>query len=506
MNTNSSKLPTRPYFLERLHSLEDYIDDYDKPSREALDDAEALTEEMLVAAHQSIDFKDLERRIQARRKVDFDSLARIPIILSELKLPENVVNSPILTIRPIEQIDQMRGFIEALKTNFDRMGNLEIATAIDVSIAGRLGRVLVAASKLNLKVPALVTLVESKLELLDESQLAILWAAVQREFESEHLAPALEPSGSVPRDWLKYDSRESIVEKLAHYIVEMKYKIMHEMADRGLDGFPVNLPAAARIISWQSATASERLNEQELALQVGVARITEIINKLFGRTKDDVALALGIDSNSALLRKDRTLFESSKPKAPALKSLCYELRKLSRITEFLASKSGPVERVLRQYKLGIEIVAPDIIDKLSEKNEIRLQRELAKFLIERDIYAVGTKFGRSETDLVSTKSGNSYILEVKKYSADERLSERRLKAGLVQLQSYMDQHPSSPFGILVVYNFTDSILLAPETWIRGRFRVLAINLQRAPPSGRTRSLTVESGDGSETVSVHLVDT
>jgi hypothetical protein len=217
-------------------------------------------------------------------------------------------------------------------------------------------------------------------------------------------------------------------------------------------------------------------------------------------------LALGLDSHSALLRKDRTLFESSKPKTPPLESLCYEIRKLSQIVDLLAARVGPVEKTLRQYKLGIEILAPEIIDELQDKNEIRLQKDLAKFLIERGIHANGTHFGRSETDLVSTDSGNQYILEVKKLLGKGSLTTARIKAALVQLQSYMDQHPSSPFGILVIYNFTDTVLLAPQSWIRGRFWVLAINLQRKAPSGRARSLTVEAGDSSETISVHLVET
>jgi hypothetical protein len=65
--------------------------------------------------------------------------------------------------------------------------------------------------------------------------------------------------------------------------------------------------------------------------------------------------------------------------------------------------------------------------------------------------------------------------------------------------------PTHPLGILVVVNFTDSLLIAPPTWIRGRYKILVINLQQEPPSGRRKSLSVEEGSGAQTIDVHVID-
>jgi hypothetical protein len=43
------------------------------------------------------------------------------------------------------------------------------------------------------------------------------------------------------------------------------------------------------------------------------------------------------------------------------------------------------------------------------------------------------------------------------------------------------------------------------TWIRGRYKILVINLQQEPPSGRRKSLSVEEGSGAQTIDAHVID-
>jgi len=190
---------------------------------------------------------------------------------------------------------------------------------------------------------------------------------------------------------------------------------------------------------------------------------------------------------------------------PPFAAMCYELRKFIQVAEFMISKEVPLEAVLRQLKLGQEVVAQDISREYAKRPELRLQRDIARFLIERGIYAVGTKFGRSETDFVIGEHADHYVIEVKKYARGAAVTDRTVKSALVQLQSYMDQPPTHPLGILLVVNFTDSLLIAPPTWIRGRYKILVINLQPEPPSGRRKSLSVEEGSGAQTIDVHVID-
>ncbi|MCC7171243.1 MAG: hypothetical protein IT459_12395 [Planctomycetes bacterium] len=73
----------------------------------------------------------------------------------------------------------------------------------------------------------------------------------------------------------------------------------------------------------------------------------------------------------------------------------------------------PVEKALRAYKLGLEAMDQHLRAEYVVKRELRLQRELCRFLVEREIPAYGTKFGRSEVDLRAEQPRRSVVIEVK---------------------------------------------------------------------------------------------
>jgi hypothetical protein len=50
-------------------------------------------------------------------------------------------------------------------------------------------------------------------------------------------------------------------------------------------------------------------------------------------------------------------------------------------------------------------------ETVGSRGEIDLQKELCKFLIERDIRAFGKLFGRSEVDLVAEMVGERILIE-----------------------------------------------------------------------------------------------
>jgi hypothetical protein len=146
-------------------------------------------------------------------------------------------------------------------------------------------------------------------------------------------------------------------------------------------------------------------------------------------------------------------------------------------------------------------MTPEIHVEMTKKGELLLQKELCKFLVERNIFAVGTKFGRNETDLFAEHGGEEYTIEAKVFPVKRSLSQSALKRAVVQLQNYLDQRPSTPRGILVIYNLTDALLTASRTWIQGRYWILPINLQALPPSRRKRSFVIEPGRGDNLIDV-----
>jgi hypothetical protein len=131
-------------------------------------------------------------------------------------------------------------------------------------------------------------------------------------------------------------------------------------------------------------------------------------------------------------------------------------------------------------------------------DELTIQKNLCRFLLERGIYSEGTKFGPFETDLLATVRAQAYVLEVKLFPVGKGPTASTIKAGLAQLQDYMDRRVARPRGVLVVYNFSNTLVV-------GRYWITAINLGGATGSRRRRSLVIEEGKGTELVGVHVIE-
>lgn len=117
-----------------------------------------------------------------------------------------------------------------------------------------------------------------------------------------------------------------------------------------------------------------------------------------------------------------------------------------------------------------------------------MQKKLCRFLVEQGVYAEGTKFGPFETDLLASVRAMATVIEVKRYRATTRPTVKTLRANLAQLQDYMDKRTARPTGALVVYNFTPTLVVAPNRWIRGRYWICIVNLGKATGSARRSTL------------------
>ncbi|MBN4054563.1 hypothetical protein JYT87_02520, partial [Nitrospira defluvii] len=236
----------------------------------------------------------------------------------------------------------------------------------------------------------------------------------------------------------------------------------------------------------------------------GLTRLLLYWKLVLCKPKADFLHSLGLTDGESFLdinsMQDINSIETSTVEASKFLIL-FELKKLVRSSRSFSTFETFVEKALMQYKLGIEVMTPEIIDSLKNKKELLLQKELCRFLLERNIFTVGTKFGRSETDLLAELPTEGYIIETKIYKEGRRVNERIIKSNLVQLQSYMDQSPIHRKGILVIYNFSSILITAPRYWLRGRFLLLPINLQTKPPSSRQRSLIIEPGEGEDLIRV-----
>jgi hypothetical protein len=492
------------YSLSRLAVIEAHRKEGGEEWPAAKDDLDGLIEEVFVWARTKVNFGIISDKLAARRALDFESLDAMRSILVEIDFPVHVTLGQNV-ISPSEVAAELTLHLHEVKSQFANLSEIEVDTKVSFLVGGNARQLVFAAAVSGKKIPALVQLVRNKIALLAPIQVRVIWSWVQEELDPASLTPISDQSALLPPGWAQFTDVDAVRDKLARYVVELKPALLAEMARRGQTSFPMKVPDTSQILSWKEATAVERMSEQEGILVTTIGRIGPLLKALFARDESDVAMGLGLDPQSRIFKKERSIFESNRKQPPPFAAMCYELRKFIQVAEFMISKEVPLEAVLRQLKLGLEVVAQDISREYAKRPELRLQRDIARFLIERGIYAVGTKFGRSETDFVIGEHSDHYVIEVKKYARGAAITDRTVKSALVQLQSYMDQPPTHPLGILVVVNFTDSLLIAPPTWIRGRYKILVINLQQEPPSGRRKSLSVEEGSGAQTIDVHVID-
>jgi len=163
---------------------------------------------------------------------------------------------------------------------------------------------------------------------------------------------------------------------------------------------------------------------------------------------------------------------------------------------------GEVERALRAYKLGLEVVGDSVRADMGTKGELELQRDLCRFLVERNIAAFGTTFGSSEVDLLVEDDLGPLVVEVKKLR--KLPTERSLGDWLTQLGSYMDQHHNAVRGALVLFNFADGPVLAPVVPVVFRYLIVSINLCGVTPSRRRSHVEIRpsaSSPGFELISI-----
>jgi len=309
----------------------------------------------------------------------------------------------------------------------------------------------------------------------------------------------------LPRDFFQYGTPELARNNIAPYVAKLRPEITDDEWKRGQDRFPTELFGLGRILAW-SDQDPDVLTPDEEALARTLSRIAAYYRVVVSQNADQLAKVAGADLKGRLFGGpdyNTAKGEAEKAGANARSLLFYELGNLVISLRSLASEAEPVVRVLKRHKLGLEFTAPDCRKQLRAQNEKALQRCLRKYLVDHGIYSFGTDFGKGQADAFIESHPDSYVVEVKMF--DKRPpSERSVRKALVQLQTYMDMVPGPRKGILVLYCFQEPLVTEPTAWLHGRYWILPVNLQSAPPSGQEHSLSVtESDDPRELIKVRL---
>jgi len=493
------------YLINRIEDIEAVVAQI--PMDLLQEDLAGLVVEVLVYVRKAIDLEELNRTLLAREHIDIETHRRVVDIIEALDLdgPHKLFPSRD-ALNPLSLLQDYRSFLDELAKEATARDSMNLALRLEFG-SHSLIDLLLCAAIVRADLSEIVRIVREKLELLDDDQVISFWSLIQSEFNQDRSYTMEVDPDILPPDWLKTGSLADTKQKIADYVVVLKSRLMLSMFRAGKYTIPSEAASLSQILALSATAAATPVSQVELELARGLARLYSYWSRILNKPSNDFARFLGLFDNASFL-DSRNQQEDASSKTlrdeDSARLILFELKKVVRAAYAFASYETPVEKALTQYKLGIEVMTPEIIKVLQKKKELTLQKELCKFLLERNVFAVGTKFGRSEVDLLAELPTEGYVIETKIYREGRNVGEGTIKNNLVQLQSYMDQSPVHRRGILVIYNFSSKLITAPKRWIGGRFWFLPINLQRNPPSGRHQSIMIDQGEGEDLVRIHNV--
>jgi len=401
--------------------------------------------------------------------------------------------------------------IQELVAGLDNAHGLEeIEVGLRLAFVGDAAftRLLMALSPEHELRTRLAAKLEEKLALLKDDQAMALWAAFRREVDPSTEGHIDTDPSIVANDFFDLGGIDTARPKLARYLATVRPLLVRRMFEKNAS-VPGGNVGIASILSWTAHPSTRTWSPTDRVMIRALCRVALCWDQLGGRDrKGELAEALGVPVGGYFVggrgeQEAKRSFDVRGSKTPAPVRILTELSKLLSIADQRSvTQEGSVERILRAYKLGLEVMAQDIREEFVEKGELRLQREMCRFLVERSIRAYGTKFGWSEVDLRADDVLGAVVIETKVLRSTAP-SERDINRWLTQLGSYLDQEHLALRGVLVLYNFSPTAILCPTTTIRFRYLILSINLCPDSPSKREASIEIApTTDGSEVIRVH----
>jgi hypothetical protein len=381
-------MPNIVYIRQRVEDISEVLREIPEGLKRS--DLASLAREVLEAVSEIIDFLQLERQVSSIHFIDFDALNRAATILDTAELGEPFIVSENRTIYPRVLIDELKGRIGQLQMEASTLDAETILSAIDFPINRRLEEILICAARSPQRIESLLDLVKSKTQLLSDRQVAAIWSQVQREFSEERVSGRLiRDQEIVPENFLDYDNANAAKEKLAQFVVEIKPKLLVRMFSRRIFTSPIESPSVARILSWMREENTTALKEIDLVRVKSIARIAYLWGEYLHLNMDALSEITGILEGSRIFSGSeyREASEELRPADNRDRILLHELSTLLRTVEFVPAIKSEVENALLQFKISTEIRAPENIQTMKDRNEIRLQRDVCAFFAERGIFS-----------------------------------------------------------------------------------------------------------------------
>lgn len=477
--------PPLDYILSRIEQLVRLVEggvDLDFVREES----GPVLQELCAFCRSRINFAELEAKVRNAAAIDVATLDDVLGILRAAPKDRPTDRLP-------NRLDGLASHLNVLRADQHRLKRLEVGLRLELVFENVFQDAQMAIAD-GWDPQPLIDLARTKLRLLSEEQRRDLWSMVLSEFrqsdpDDEMMADySLVDYAVLPPGFLE-PTPSDLTDRLAQYYGWLRSRVVRAMVDNGRTRWPVANVGLAKVV------ASKSVDEAPSTTEVVVARaISNIAGWLALRhapfSIEQFAALLGIEATSAIVGgEDQQGFASRKWQGPASaeRAALHSFRTLASSVASLHENETPMGVALFQYKAGVELFAPKIAARMSQ-DEVELQKELSKFLLERGIFSVGTKFGQHETDLVANVRDDYIVVECKVFKKPP--TGLKLVRNLMQLLRYDDLNPAfrGRRAVLVVYNFSEVPIITPRDIISGRAWIVAINAKAGPPSKTARCL------------------
>jgi hypothetical protein len=486
------------YLLKRLKALDTWRrETTDVSSKSSVrpwqeQDASELVLHVARYLRATVDLHALDLRIGNEGALDAQALREARDILRRAEYDFTFVDGKVFdSEQRLERLDALVETVEA-RNKFD-----PLEVMLRISLLGDLpvDALLMAAKDTNALADKLEPLVSTKLALLSDTDAINLLQQYVAETD-----PARAISIAISEDERRElgsvadasDARLKIARYLLRYRPLAARRTMQKHSSPSLPMLPVGV---ARVLCWKEQTVDPtQPSSSVLEIAKGLGRLSVIWERLLRRDPTVLANTLDLAPDGALLSAVARK-QGQREIVPDWGSYCFVLEALIEAASIQEEEPSAVADALWAYKLGLEVMLPGIHAEYKGKDELPLQRELCRFLVERGIHAYGKSFGSSEIDLRAEDALGTLIIETK--VREEPPPDSELRSWLSQLLSYMDQEPVNTRGALVLYNTSKLLITTARRmlFVKQRVYLIPINLVEASPSERRDAIeVVESKD------------
>lgn len=482
-------------FRREGHQLREEL--ADSPGDEVSEDIQAFVTAVLRYTASTIPVSELDAKATRRERFETDRISNFIEVLRGCGAEAWSFEFPDGRLVGAEVIGELRKELAGFHEIQERFGRFEGALRLRFVLDGKLHKLLLASTSLEVDLTAAVAVFKKHLHTLSDKSIETLWASVQQEVDQRSEVRVVPYDEIFEAGFFGTATVDEMRSRIADYVVVLRPRAVARMIKENGGGAAQSVGVASTL----AYSVVEPLDDTEERILLCLASIMGASEPYTERPR--LLGALGLEPSAWIGRSYGQRYRPlGKTAPPSLKRVLRLVERLLLYIETYVSAARPIEQALLQYKLGLEVMLPDSRPKTKkERDELRLQRQVCKFLIERGFRAYGTKFGQQEVDILAQapELGQSYVIEAKVYTAS--VSPEKIRSNLTQLQSYVDTAFQGAKGVLLLFNLTDTLIKAERRWISSQYWILPINLGEASPSKRKASIEISPGTDGRLVDV-----